>query len=142
MLRVVETASDEDDRELKRCARSVAFQNTIHRPNWGAGYDRDTSFKNDQTQIDVLLLDVAAFLQQTGSCFRIDAGFARAHLRLQRTGLERVGGRLLGPFPFGLGLGFLHPRAAVGALIHRGSHDQHTAAHAKIPSSCGNTAKT
>ena len=42
MLRVVETVSDENQREIKRFARSVALQNTLHRPN-RTGNDRDTS---------------------------------------------------------------------------------------------------
>ena len=50
LLKVVETVSDADDRELNRFARSVALQNAIDRPN-RTGNDRDRSTKRT-TQID------------------------------------------------------------------------------------------
>ena len=53
--RVVETLSGEDDRELERFTRSLAFQNTVDRPkfqDWKRC--RDTSFKNE-TRIDTAI---------------------------------------------------------------------------------------
>ena len=71
LRRVLETLSGDDDRELKRRARSVAFHNTIDRPN-RTGNDREA-------RIDI----VPSVETQAARSVVVDASAARPRRRVR-----------------------------------------------------------